>query len=387
MSQSKRGESRAPKAGMNSIPSDVLQLITVRLNDNDLKKVSQTRLWDLLHPTTQNPMYWFMRVELLLGKRLQWDKYNASQKEWKRTFSELSIARPRGNTEFISDLITTDHCSPLSLRVSLDVGHFPSDVEFALAMVVHPRAEHLLEILLQDERVRLDKEAISSVFDIAVMTRSTTLPLLLEHVSSEDINRVLENGQAYNSYEVARLILTHPLARPTIQQFNVQLFHYGSREREVWFILRNKHFNMAETLPLLHFNPFFHLVRNCSPDQCDGYEFGVELTRNRQVMDGDSGALVGSRADDYDEFLRVLLVRDLTTQECIEYMRTKLDIPHMLRGFQLLLQPEMTLRKMQAELSCAGYTDFSAGLAIKLVCTHLGGVRSRLMCDEPWRPC
>lgn len=303
---------------MNSLPRDVLQLITAGLNDSDLQKVSQTRLWDLLHPTTRSSMYWILRIEHISGKRLDWSKYNASTGEWKRAASELQ-------EKYLHEV------SPLCLCIALDLGRLTSTAS-TLETAVEWYDQRALEMMLCNERIRSNALGISWAFGRAVrMNCHWAVDALLPYASLKDINWVFEC----------------PDSDPDV--------HITKRLRQIP-CPSESHLDMD-----IASSPVVDLQ-----DKLAGYKLGIEIADNSAVLEGD-----------YETLLHILLIRDMSTEECLEYMHHNLDLAWVEVGFCLLLEPEMTIRKLYRRCVDDGMGSDMAGFVIILVCTHLGYRRAQ----------
>lgn len=165
--------------------------------------------------------------------------------------------------------------------------------------------------------------------------------------------------------DVATPFLEHPLCQPNEKMLRFAIAF--SDFRSMRLILQNRKFDMRHSIRHLHFPSLLSMYRTSHADRVDGYEFGVTITRSRDIPN-----------DGYDALLRVLIVQNRTTEDVLEYMREN-RLHDGLIWVSALLEPDMTLAKLarRHSVSAASPDEHSNPLLIRAVCTHLGMQRLR----------
>lgn len=340
--------------------NDIWPLIVSKLDNATFENISRTRLWIDIVSAVRSDTFWFSRVEHLIRHSLPHSDFDLHDSEtWKSTFYTLESAL-LDQCPFLN-LAMADHTIDVILpaRVLLCSGAFPANPLGMLATACHARKTGLVELFLRDERVNANPILITMLIR-GIITLYTTEPskclkLLLPYATVSDINANLNSGLPFQS-DTAVPFLEHPLCHPSERMLKFALMY--SDFKALHLILQNRKFDMKASLRQLHFPSFLSMYRTSHADHIAGYEFGVTITKSRDIPN-----------DSYDALLRVLIIQNRTTSECIEYMRGNHLHDGLISDFSALLEPDMTLAKLAEKCSNP--------LLIRAVCTHLGMRRLR----------
>ena len=104
---------------------DILCYICARLDDKSLEKLSKTRLWDVAKTFIGTEYYWYLRTEILIGRKL----LMRTEGSWKNTYYTLS--NPNG---------IVGSMSAMTVSILIEVKGKPT--------TLHPRFDKMSNIIL-----------------------------------------------------------------------------------------------------------------------------------------------------------------------------------------------------------------------------------------------
>lgn len=338
--------------------NDIWPLIVSKLDNAEFEAISRTPLWLDIVPAIRSDTFWFSRVEHLVRCALINRSENTA---WKDAFYELSsVLRDESCPFFRLACPIHERERPgtvLAAQTLLQIGRIPSEVYNTLVIACQSKKADLTRTLLEglDKTVVVASVITDLIRSVTLLGLPECLGVLLARASASDVNRGLDSGLPFR-HRMAGPFVSHPLCEPTERMFEFAMMHSNSVCMHL--LVEDRRFDLKCTTAHLSFASFLSTYRQQHLDRVSGCEFGMQITKTEEVPN-----------DSYDALLRMLIVQNRTTSECIEYMREDTDLEELVPGFSRLLEPEMTL----ARLAGAG----SNSLLIIVACTHLGMQRLR----------
>lgn len=333
--------------------NDIWPLIVCKLDNAEFEAISRTPLWLDIVPAIRSDTFWFSRVEHLVRCALINRSENTA---WKDAFYELSsVLRDESCPFFRLTCPIHERERPgtvLAAQTLLQIGRVPSEVYNTLVIACQSRKADLTRTLLEglDKTVVVASVITDLIRSVTLLGLPECLGVLLARASASDVNRGLDSGLPFR-HGIAAPFLSHPLCEPTERMFEFAMMH--SDFECAYLLIQNRRFDLKWTVDHLSFSSFLSVCREHHSDRVNGCELGMKITKTEEVPN-----------DSYDALLRMLIVRDLTTSECLEYMREDIDLDGLTEGFSRLLESDMTLARL------AGMD--SDPLLIIAAYTHLG---------------
>lgn len=160
------------------MPVDVLILICSKLDNRELEKLAQTRLWTSISTFARSSRFWHARVENVVGHHLDLGLAHRAV-EWKRAYYCL---------------VNPGRFNELSIRVLLDIGYDPAQRDQQLlSIAVECGFTSIVRLLLNDKRVCLTCRGATPLERACRRKRTAIVRLLLTAVRSA--NSMLEDGR------------------------------------------------------------------------------------------------------------------------------------------------------------------------------------------------
>ena len=260
---------------MNSIlTGDILFLISSRVDNPTLEKLSQTTLWLEIREFSDNPYFWFLRVQHLIGRSL-----TPEISDWKDTYQVLSEVI---QNDYVFQHVRTSSVLALKILISLSgrpwkrdaigmlskackSGHIQS-VQLILAndwmdeydadplsIACNKGYLEIVKMLLADKRMDPNDHSDDlepPIVEAAQYGHSEIVELLLD---TEDIDlvdsssRLLEVVAENNDIDLMRLLLSHPRMKHLVNSDILTSAVLAKSEDMVRLLLADKRMDPSDT--------------------------------------------------------------------------------------------------------------------------------------------